>query len=38
MRPGVDALPVPTNFLAFALLSLGIVLTPGPNMIYALAG
>ena len=30
----VDALPAPTTFLAFALVALGMVLTPGPNMIY----
>lgn len=30
----VDALPAPTTFLAFALLELGMALTPGPNMIY----
>ncbi len=27
-------MPDPVNLLAFALLSLGMVLTPGPNMVY----
>ncbi|MDR2307887.1 MAG: LysE family translocator [Paucimonas sp.] len=27
-------MPEPSNLLAFALISLGMVLTPGPNMIY----
>ena len=30
----VDALPAPTTFLAFALVALGMVCSPGPNMIY----
>ena len=30
----VDALPAPMTFFAFALVALGMVLTPGPNMIY----
>ena len=32
--PRVDALPAPTTFLAFGLVSLGMVCSPGPNMIY----
>ncbi|MEX7051154.1 LysE family translocator, partial [Pseudomonas aeruginosa] len=27
-------MPEITNLLAFALVSLGMVLTPGPNMVY----
>ena len=34
MMPGVDALPAPTTFLAFGLIALGMVCSPGPNMIY----
>jgi threonine/homoserine/homoserine lactone efflux protein len=30
----VDALPAPTTFLAFGLVALGMVCSPGPNMIY----
>ncbi len=30
----VDALPAPTTFLTFALVALGMELSPGPNMIY----
>lgn len=30
----VDALPAPTTFVAFGLVALGMVLSPGPNMIY----
>ena len=30
----VDALPAPTTFLTFALVALGMVFSPGPNMIY----
>lgn len=30
----MNALPEPTTFLAFGLVSLGMVLAPGPNMIY----
>ena len=32
--PGVEALPTPSTFLAFGLVSLGMVCSPGPNMIY----
>lgn len=32
--PRVDALPAPSTFLAFGLVSLGMVCSPGPNMIY----
>ncbi len=32
--PGVEALPTPNTFLAFGLVSLGMVCSPGPNMIY----
>jgi threonine/homoserine/homoserine lactone efflux protein len=34
MMPGVEALPTPTTFLAFGLIALGMVCSPGPNMIY----
>ena len=30
-------MPEPSNLLAFALISLGMVLTPGPNMIYLIS-
>lgn len=30
----MDALPAPTTFLAFGLVALGMVCSPGPNMIY----
>lgn len=30
-------MPTDTNILAFALISLGLVLTPGPNMIYLIS-
>jgi threonine/homoserine/homoserine lactone efflux protein len=30
----VDDLPAPTTFLTFALVALGMVFSPGPNMIY----
>lgn len=30
----LDALPAPATFVAFALVALGFVLSPGPNMIY----
>ncbi len=30
-------MPETTNFLAFALIALGMVLTPGPNMIYLIS-
>ncbi len=30
----MEALPTPSTFLAFALVSLGMVCSPGPNMIY----
>jgi hypothetical protein len=30
----VSALPEPTTFLAFGLVALGMVCSPGPNMIY----
>ena len=33
----VDALPAPTTFLTFALVALGMVLSPGPNMIYLIS-
>jgi threonine/homoserine/homoserine lactone efflux protein len=29
--------PLPTHFFAFALVALGLVLTPGPNMIYVIS-
>lgn len=31
---GANALPEPTTFLAFGLIALGMVCSPGPNMIY----
>jgi threonine/homoserine/homoserine lactone efflux protein len=34
---GVDALPAPTTFLAFGLVALGMVCSPGPNMIYLIS-
>lgn len=34
MMPDVEALPTPTTILAFALIALGMVCSPGPNMIY----
>jgi threonine/homoserine/homoserine lactone efflux protein len=30
-------MPSPTNLVAFALVALGMVLTPGPNMIYLIS-
>ena len=33
----VDALPAPTTFLAFGLVALGRVCSPGPNMIYLIS-
>ena len=30
-------MPTTTTLLAFALISLGMVLTPGPNMIYLIS-
>jgi len=33
----MNALPEPTTFLAFGLVSLGMVCSPGPNMIYLLS-
>lgn len=35
--PGATAMPDPANLLAFALISLGMVLTPGPNMVYLIS-
>ncbi len=32
--PGEEALPTPNTFLAFGLVPLGMVCSPGPNMIY----
>ena len=31
------AMPEPTTLLAFAAVALGMVLTPGPNMIYLIS-
>jgi threonine/homoserine/homoserine lactone efflux protein len=33
-RPEIACMPTPAAFTAFALICLGMVLTPGPNMIY----
>jgi threonine/homoserine/homoserine lactone efflux protein len=34
---GATAMPDPANLFAFALISLGMVLTPGPNMVYLIS-
>ena len=34
MMPDVEVLPAPTTFLTFGLIALGMVCSPGPNMIY----